>query len=397
MMHLLVEWLLEDSWILPHLAALSLLAFLSARLAANLRFWRLARQQGATPPKRFPRVSALVPARNEAATITSCVTSLLRQRYPDVEVIVLDDGSTDGTGQRLDALKAEYPQLTVIHRTGDLPPGWNGKSYACTCLAERATGAWLLFTDADTVHMPDSLEKGVAQATALGAALLSAFPYQRANTWSERILVSFIIDVIPLVTLDFTGIWRGRGNQFAANGQYLLAHAASYRAIGGHASVQGALIDDFALAGRFRASGYTVALVEGGSLLSCRMYHGAREVWDGFSKNLLGALTASSQSGRSFWLAPLFAWLYACLFVLPFFNLALSEQRALACVEILWLLALRGLIVWRLKRPPAEILTTPLAAWGVMAIGLGALYRRWRKKPIAWKGRLYAQERASGG
>ncbi len=384
-----LEYALEYLSLLPHLAAFLLLALFSLQLALNLRFLRSVRKMAPTPFPRFPRVSVLVPARNEAASISSCVTSLLHQRYPDLEVIVLDDGSTDGTAQRLDALKARYPQLVVIHDTSDPPPGWNGKSYACHRLAERATGDWLLFTDADTIHSSQSVSQGINQATALDAALLSAFPHQLTGSWSERIMVSFIIDFIPLIALNFAAIWRGAGRRVAANGQYLLANASKYRAVGGHASVAHALIDDFALARRFQDCGYTVALVDGVDMLDCRMYRSFREVWEGFSKNLLGALASSGQKRVSLWWAPLFAWCYACLFVAPFYDLAFSDQRALAGLEILWLLLLRGLVVWRIKRPPDEILTTPLAAWSVIALGMGTLYQRWRKQDIVWKGRAY--------
>ncbi len=375
--------------ILAHVVALVLLALFSVRLGSNLRFLHSIHHQRTQPTMQLPKVSVLVPARNEATTITLCVTSLLHQQYPDLEVIVLDDGSTDGTGQQLDALKDRYPQLSVIHADDDPPSHWNGKSYACHRLAQVAAGEWLLFTDADTVHMPQSVERGVTQAFALDTALLSAFPYQRTKTWSERIVVSFILDFIPLITLDFRGMWHGNAKRLMANGQYLLTHASSYRAIGGHAAIHSAMIDDFALAQRFRASGYTVALVDGTSILTCRMYHTFREVWGGFSKNLIGAFTASSQRSYSLWLAPLFAWCYACLFVIPFFNLLFSEQKPLASIEIGWLLLLRGLAVWHIKRPPGEVLTTPLAAWSVMAIGLGSFYRQWRKKQVVWKGRTY--------
>jgi chlorobactene glucosyltransferase len=375
--------------LLSHITAVLLLIGMSARLIANLRFlgeaWQLARR----PPSQSPRVSVLIPARNEVASIEECVTSLMRQRYPDVEVIVLDDSSTDGTGQLLDSLSARYPDLKVIHSTEDPPRGWNGKSYACQILARHATGDWLLFTDADTVHLPYSIQYGLAQAQRLDVDLLSAFPYQRTVTWSERVVVSFIVDFLPRVSVDFRGLWRGTSNNVLANGQYLLARRSNYYAIGGHASIHDALIDDFALAQRFRQFTYKVALVDGASQLQCRMYHSLREVQHGFAKNVLGALTSTHLKRRSQWWAPLFAWEYACIFVIPFFNLLFSQSRVVALVEIVWLLLLRGLAGWSIRRPLSEILTTPLAAWFVMALGLDSLYRRWRKRTVSWKGRVY--------
>lgn len=384
-------------WLLPHLVALMLFALLSRRLWSTLRFLRWARTQAARPLTKIPRVSVLIPVRNEETTIAACVESLLRQDDANLEVIVLDDGSTDGTGQQLAALQARHPELIVMRATNGPPAGWTGKNYACHQLAERATGDWLLFTDADTLHAPRSVGDGITLAVRLHATLLSAFPYQRTGTWAERVIVSFILDFLPLIGLDFAALWHGKGRRVAANGQYLLVSAADYRAMGGHASIRDALVDDFALARRLRSRGYTLALVDGTAMLSCRMYHTAREVWDGFSKNLMGALGQSALPApqpllgavRALLLAPLFAWCYACLFILPWVTLVFGARKGLAAIEIAWLYLLRGVAAWFLRRPFDEVVTTPLAAWGVMALGLAALFRRMCKRPIAWKGRLY--------
>ncbi|HEX9036693.1 MAG TPA: glycosyltransferase [Ktedonobacterales bacterium] len=381
-------WLVESLWLLPHLTAIGALTLLSIRLTSNLWFLRRARSRSHPSGDHLPSVSVLVPARNEAATIVDCVTSLFNQRYPHLEILVLDDDSTDGAGELLDALQQRARNLTVLHRTGAPPAGWSGKSYACDVLARHASGEWLLFTDADTLHTCDSVARGIAYAAALNADFVSVFPYQIARSWSERLLVSFLLDFLPLITFDFSALARGRNTRIAANGQYLLVNAAAYRKVGGHGGVKAELVDDFALARRFQQAGRRIALIQGEDLLSCRMYRAAREVWSGFSKNLLGALDAPLR-WRAFVWAPLFAWLYACLFVLPFARLALSEQWELAAAEIAWLLLLRAVVVWRLKRPPDEVLTTPLAAWSIMALGMSALIQRWRGAPVTWKGRDY--------
>lgn len=374
--------------LLPQCTALATLALLSARLASNLQFLRWACVRARVPGDHLPYVSVLIPARNEATTISDCVKSLLDQRYPNLEILVLDDASTDGTGALVDALQARSSRLSVIHQPGDPPAGWTGKNYACHVLAGLATGDWLLFTDADTVHEPDSVARGIAYAAALDAAFVSVFPYQVVRTWGERLLVSFLLDFVPLMTINLPVLARGGAARVAANGQYLLVHAASYRALGGHASIHDELVDDFALAHRFHAEGHKIVLVQGARMLACRMYHNAREVWGGFSKNVLGALDAPRRWRTLLWV-PIFAWLYACLFVLPFVQLWSHQRCALAVVEIAWLLLLRTVLVWRLKRPVDEIVTTPLAAWSVMALGLTAVLRRWLRVPIVWKGRKY--------
>ena len=368
-----------------HLTVLLVLPLLTLRLWRNLKFLRRVRQQAERPLTTAPRVSVLVPARNEAHTITACVASLLRQDYPNTELIVLNDASTDSTGQQLDALAARHPQLKVLHGTEDVPAGWNGKSYACHRLAQQATGDWLLFTDADTQHAPHSVRNGIAQALSLDVALLSALPYQQTGSWSERVLVSFIVDFLTLLGLDL----EERSGRTAANGQYLLVRADAYRQAGGHAAVHAELVDDFALAKQMQVSGFETALVDGTDMLRCRMYRSAREVWNGFSKNLMLGLSMSAHENQPRgWFLP-FGWAYGCLFVMPFVFALIGVDRRLALVEIGWLGFLRALVGWQLKRPPSEIVTTTLAAWGVMALGLSALFRRWRARPVVWKGREY--------
>lgn len=383
-----LRWLIAG-W---HGTSLVLLALLSVRLWRNLRFLRWANTQAAPLSVPYSRVSVLVPARNEAESIAACVISLMQQDYLNLELIVLDDDSSDGTGAKLDALAERFPRLTVIHATDALPAGWNGKSYACQRLAERASGDWLLFTDADTIHTRRSVSLGIAQARALDVSLLSAFPYQLTQSWSEKITVSFIIDFLPLLGLDFAGIQRAASGSTAANGQYMLVRAEDYRALGGHGAIAPELVDDVALARRFQAHGRKIALVDGSKMLSCRMYRSAGDVWAGFSKNILLGLSTSSLERRPRWLALPFAWGFACLFVTPFFLL-FDRTRGLALLEIGWLAGLRLAAGRQINRPLRttlpETLTTPLGAWSVMALGLSALYRRWRSRDIAWKGRRY--------
>jgi hypothetical protein len=190
-------------------------------------------------------------------------------------------------------------------------------------------------------------------------------------------------------SLNLKAIWRGEGNRVAANGQYLLVRASSYRATGGHRAIATARVDDFALAKRFKMSGHTIAFLNGTDMLRCRMYHDAGEVWNGFLKNVLLGLETSSLEQRPQWFALPFAWGYACLFFLPYYHFVFTRQRKLALVEIGWLAALRGMAGLFLKRPVMEVLTIPAGALSVMALGLVALYRRWRGQKIAWKGRLY--------
>lgn len=370
-----------------HTTALSLLSVMSYRLWRNLTYLQQARRLAADPSGPLPRVSILVPARNEARNIVPCIESLVNQAYPNYEIIVLNDLSSDETGILLDSLASQYPNVRVLHGAEDPPKGWNGKSYACHRLAEQATGEWLLFTDADTVHSSTSLALGIAQAKKLGVALLSVFPKQITESWGEQVVVSFILDFLPLIAVDLNALWQSGSSTTLANGQYLLVNTEAYHAVGGHQAIFNELVDDFALAKQVRLGGYKTAMVDGISMLSCRMYHNAREVWDGFSKNLMLGLETSAAKKPSVWFGPLFAWGYACIFVLPFFYLLSTPQKRLPFLEIGWLAFLRGCLNFYFRRSLLEVITTPLAAWSVMALGLNALLRR--GKGVQWKGRHY--------
>jgi chlorobactene glucosyltransferase len=277
----------------------------------------------------------------------------------------------------------------VIHGSNHLPSGWNGKSYACHRLATHATGEWLLFTDADTHHSPQSIAQGIAQALTLEVDLLSAFPAQQTESWSERIIVSFIIDFLPLIGLNFRAITHGSGTGTAGNGQYLLTRASAYQQAGGHAAIAHETLDDFALTRHFRLAGYKIGLIDGQQLSRCRMYRNARQVWEGFSRSLMHGLDNSTTNKHNVVWALLFVWGYSTLFVNPFYYLFIGSTPWLALMEIGWLALLRGVASWHLRRPLLEVATTPLAAWGVMALGLAAIYRRWQGQKVNWKGRYY--------
>jgi len=144
-------------------------------LTALLNFFTVKRFDQYPPSKIYPMVSVLVPARNEALNIAACITSLLEQDYPDFEVIVLNDNSTDETPGILARLSKSHPRLQVLHGS-PLPEDWHGKNWACRQLDQAATGELILFTDADTRHTPDMLRASVSALLAEGADLVTAFP-----------------------------------------------------------------------------------------------------------------------------------------------------------------------------------------------------------------------------
>ncbi len=235
-----------------------------------------------------PRVSVIVPARNEAASLGACLDSLLAQSGVDFEVIVVDDGSNDATRQIAEARLSGPGMRAGLGRILTAPPlarGCSGKCNAAQAGADAARGEWLLFTDADTVHMPGSLERAVREAREYGAALLSYSPAQEVRGLVENA-------VMPVIYAELAATYRPRevcdpsSPVAAANGQYLLITREAYQAVGGHVAVSGTLLEDVALAQAVKRSGGKLRFRFGGDAVRTRMYRTWRDLRDGWTKNL---------------------------------------------------------------------------------------------------------------
>jgi chlorobactene glucosyltransferase len=344
-------------------------------------------------PTRAPRVSLLVPARNEAHNIEGCARGLLAQDYPDFEVIILDDESTDRTGEILQRLAAQDDRLRVIHGQ-PLPAGWLGKNWACQQLSQAASGDYLFFTDADTCHDPLMLRDSIAAAVATKADLLSGMPHQIVKTWSEQLLVPILawsfMAFIPLALAE-----RVRAAFLCVSiGQYLLFRRSAYARINGHAAVRDKVVEDFELARNIKRAGLQWRFVDATPRIHCRMYHNFREVFDGLSKNLFVvfgnvfffalAWTALTIS----FLEPLLILVLALLGVpLPDKLLPLSVL-AIGQAILLW-----GITDLRFGFPVRQAALYPLTIVLSVAIGLRSMFAHLFKRGVSWKGRSVSVKR----
>jgi hypothetical protein len=244
-------------------------------------------------------VSAIVPARNEEAAIAFAVESLAAQ--PEItEIIVVNDQSTDGTAQELDRLSARYSKLRVV-QTNALPNGWVGKNYAVSLGAAQATGDWLLFTDADGVHLPGSTARVLADAAATGAGLVSYSPEQEMHTWWERALIPFVYMRLA-EKFSYDDVNDPDSHAAAANGQYLLIRREDYERIGGHAAVAGEVLEDVALARLAKQTGIRLHFASGIGIVRVRMYRTFGAMWQGWTKNLyplVGGTSRRTSAGES--------------------------------------------------------------------------------------------------
>ena len=225
-----------------------------------------------------PAVSILIPARNEAGKIGAAVTAALAGRGVEFEVVVMDDGSTDGTDAIVLALAAEDARVR-LERAPALPKGWNGKQHACWALALAARNPVLCFVDADVRLGPDCVARmaGFLQ----GNSLVSGFPRQVTGTFLEWML----LPLIHFVLLGFLPIARmrmGTDPAFAAGcGQFMMASRDDYFACGGHSEIKLTMHDGLQLPRLFREAGFRTDLADLTELASCRMYASAAQVWSG--------------------------------------------------------------------------------------------------------------------
>jgi len=345
-----------------------------------------------------PLVSVLVPARNEALRIGPCASSLARQRYANFEVLVLDDHSDDGTADVLRGLGfSEEPAARLrILKGAPLPPGWTGKGWACHQLSEAARGEYLLFTDADTEHVPQMLASTVALARETRADLLSAWPRLLAFTWSEKL-------VLPMIHLALVyyphALWlwlqdhpewlkrvpahirRGFG---AANGQFIFFRKAAYEQIGGHAACRNHMVEDVALGRAAAREGLRLLNCDGSPVCSVRMYTRFSEVWEGFTKNIRAAF----ESSLALYLAT-GAGFFAT-FLLPFALVWRVEGAArwLVAAQIVVIYAIRARLAVRFSTSWLGILLHPVAQILTTAIALNS-WRCSAGKGVTWKGRRY--------
>jgi len=336
----------------------------------------------------YPRVSVLVPARNEEHNIEACVTSLLEQDYPDFEVIVLDDHSTDTTLSMLARLASEDSRLQIIEGR-PLPDGWLGKHWACHQLDRAATGELILFVDADTRHTPDMLTDSVSALLAERADLVTAFPREEVITWGEKLLVP----VIGWGIFTFIPIRLVQKLRLAALsvtiGQFMLFRRAAYDAVGGYEAVRAEIVDDMVLGRRIISGGLEWRLLDGTRHISCRMYRGFWEAVGGFSKSLFAVFDYRILPYFIGWLLvgtaflePVVAlvsrWMRTPLTSIPVEYAAASVVLSL----VLWMIAYR-----RFKFPAWLVFYYPLSLALFIAVVLRSFFQT-ATGTATWKDRL---------
>lgn len=245
-----------------------------------------------------PLVSICIPARNEELTIERCIRSALNQTYPNTEVLVLDDQSTDSTSEVIDKLKKIHGDSLHFISGKPKPHNWIGKPWACQQLADASTGAILLFIDADAWLEPDAAARTVQSMDHDTVDMLTVWPMQKLQTFWEKTVIPLVYyallsllparyvysepKCIPPFLQKYTSPYFS-----AACGQFLAFRRQAYQSLGGHRSVRDKLVEDLALARRVKEKGLRMKMYHGKGTVFCRMYRTQQQMYQGFRRNFL--------------------------------------------------------------------------------------------------------------
>ena len=336
----------------------------------------------------LPAVSVLIPARNEAHGIEDAVRAVLATTGVDFEVVVMDDGSTDGTDQKVLAMAATDPRVR-LERAPALPGGWNGKQHACWALARVARHPVLCFVDADVRLEPQCVARMANLLVSGGNGLVSGFPRQQTETFLEWMLLP-LIHFVLLGFLPLARMRKGTDPAFSAGcGQFIMARADDYARCGGHSGIKLTMHDGLRLPRLFREAAFRTDLADLTNLARCRMYHSAAEVWSGLAKNATEGIATPTK------IVPISLLLFLGQ-VLPF-VLLLDVHRSLlleTCVVIAVLAAWtpRLLAVGRFRQDWRGALLHPLGILLLLGVQWYSLGRKLQGGRVSWKDRAYAGE-----
>jgi chlorobactene glucosyltransferase len=349
------------------------------------------------PPSNAPLISVCVPARNEERNIRACVESILGQDYPNFEVIVLEDRSTDATPQILRQLVAQEDRLRVIPGA-DLPTGWAGKPHALYQASAAAQGDWLCFVDADTFLSANAISACYERATGVKADMFTIMTFQILASFWEKVVMPIVMTALS-VGFSPRKVNDPNSKDAIANGQFILIKHSVYEAVGGHERVRDQIVEDKAIAEQVKSNGYRLVVANGDSVARTRMYTSLPEMWEGWTKNiylglrdrpslmLLGAVGAFLAL-----FAALFLPLWPLLGVVWFLKgggwLALS---VVAKSLILWSIVIyaRAQVSRRMGISTWYALTLPLGAAVFAAMMFTSTWRVLSGKGVSWKGRIY--------
>jgi hypothetical protein len=380
-------------WVLWALCGISLLAW----VLPLLELWRasgkglILSRVSPDGPEPLPRLSIVVPALNEEETVEQAMRTLLALDYPDLEIIAVNDRSTDRTGQILDRLAAENPHLRVVH-VRELPSGWLGKNHALHLGSQAADGEFILFTDADVHFDPTALRRAVRHCMARRLDFLTLYPECILHGFWETLSVTFfgfafVMKFRPWKVAD------PRSKAYVGIGAFNLVRADAYRRMGGHIALPMEVADDVKLGKKMKESGARAECGVAGSLIRVRWVEGLRGIVVGLTKNMFAGFEFRVPMAVG-GIAGVFL-----LTVLPVIGLAVGDAvaRAMCVGALLCMTLLVRLVAPAQKVSPLYGLAFPLAGLVIIYIILRSMFFTFRQGGVIWRGTHYSLEELRRG
>lgn len=383
-----MKWIDVIAW-----TALFLAAIPAVMTAMNLFLFRKTKPVDGSKIGDLPGISILIPARDEEACIAASLKAVLANDGVDLEVIVLDDQSTDRTAAIVRNIAGNDSRVKLMHAP-PLPAGWCGKQYACFTLAKHATHDLLVWIDADVRLQPDALRRMAAFMKTSQAPLITGFPYQVTITAFEQLLVS-LINFILVGYLPVLAMRKSNEVKYAAGcGQLVMAKRDAYFKVGGHEAVKASLHDGIKLPRAYRAAGFFTDVFDATDIATCRMYHSAGEVWRGLAKNATEAM--ATPVGIFGWTAVLFGGhvlpyvAFVAAWLGPGSDETTSATPWIALASVLLTVATSAAIMLRFDQTFAAGLLRPIGIILLLAIQWQARISKWIGIRTQWRGRDYA-------
>lgn len=341
-------------------------------------------------PLSTPKISIIVPARNESRILPQSLQSLLNLDYPDFEIIVMDDHSEDNTFEIASSFSKADPRLSVL-QSAELPPGWRGKTWALQQGIAAAKGSWLLLTDADVIHQPESLKCALAKAQREKIDLLSILAHIYCGTFWEKIVLPAFAIILCMIRPLHKSNDRTSPVVLVAGG-FILIKTLVLKHLGGYACIRGSLMEDIRLGELVKSSGYRILTVLCRSrMISTRMYHSVQELWQGLTRHAFeGAghnpyrMTASILAAYFLIVAPAIAFVAGAILAKPILM-------ALSVVPLFAMFLLQTVANRHFEVSSTYFFGFPLATavYGVMMFQSMISY--YFRGGNVWKGRRYGK------
>ena len=336
--------------------------------------------------KEIPAVSVLIPARDEEVNIRTAASRVLSNDSRNLELIVVDDHSSDRTAEIVREVTTQDPRVQLVNAPA-LPDDWGGKPHSCFTGAANATGEYLVFVDADVALEPHAIDRLVAFMAKTRADLASGIPRQVTLTLTEKLVIP-LIHFILLGFLPMIGMrWTRRPSFSAGCGQLFIARRTAYDETGGHRAIKDSRHDGLELPRAFRRFGLKTELFDATDLASCRMYSNAQEVWHGFAKNATEGM--GSPAAIVPWTVLLIGGqvLPVVLLLVAWLTNAGSPEITLAATATAMVFVTRLVLAWRFEQSFLGALLHPVGIVILVAVQWFALVRESVGHPLAWKGR----------